>query len=106
MNFLAQLRDRGLWNTWMESPVMDPDSAESPRRAIFELDRLIRSIYTLRYLRDPQLQHNVHRSHKRIESYHQLRAVIAPVAGKKELSGKTDIEITDQCARLVANAII
>jgi len=40
------------------------------RRAIFELDKLIRSIYTLRYLRDPQLQHNVHRSQNRIESYH------------------------------------
>jgi len=78
------------------------------RRAIFELDRLIRSIYTLRYLRDPQLERNVHRSQNRIESYHQLRAVIAQVAGKKELSGRTDIdvEINNQCARLVANAII
>ena len=26
------------------------------RKAIFEFDKLIRSIYTLRYLRDPQLQ--------------------------------------------------
>ncbi|MBF8396341.1 Tn3 family transposase, partial [Pseudomonas aeruginosa] len=32
------------------------------RRAIFEFDKLIRSIYTLRYLRDPQLERNVHRS--------------------------------------------
>ena len=78
------------------------------RRALFELDRLIRSIYTLRYLRDPQLERNVHRSQNRLESYHQLRAVIAQVAGKKELSGRTDIdiEINNQCARLVANAII
>jgi TnpA family transposase len=43
------------------------------RRAIFEFDKLIRSIYTLRYLRDPQLQRNVHRSQNRIEAYHQLR---------------------------------
>ena len=41
------------------------------RRAIFEFDKLIRSIYTLRYLRDPQLERNVHRSQNRIESYHQ-----------------------------------
>ena len=26
------------------------------RRAIFEFDKLVRSIYTLRYLRDPQLE--------------------------------------------------
>lgn len=40
------------------------------RKAIFEYDKLIRSIYTLRYLRDPQLQRDVHRSENRIESYH------------------------------------
>ena len=78
------------------------------RRAIFEFDKLIRSIYTLRYLRDPQLQRNVHRSQNRIESYHQLRSAIAQVGGKKELTGRTDIEIeiSNQCARLIANTII
>ena len=52
-------------------------TASNPtRRAIFELDKLVRSIYTLRYLRylrylrDPQLERNVHRSQNRIESYH------------------------------------
>jgi TnpA family transposase len=84
-------------------------SQQNPtRRAIFEFDKLIRSIYTLRYLREPQLQRNIHRSQNRIESYHQLRSVIAQVGGKKELIGKTDIEIevSNQCARLLANIII
>ena len=78
------------------------------RRAIFEFDKLIRSIYTLRYLRDPQLQRSVHRSQNRIEAYHQLRSVIAQVGGKKELTGRTDIEIeiSNQCGRLIANTII
>lgn len=78
------------------------------RRAIFEFDKIIRSIYTLRYLSDPQLERNVHRSQNRIESYHQLRSTIAQVGGKKELTGRTDIEIeiSNQCARLIANAII
>ena len=82
--------------------------ADPTRRAIFEYDKLVRSIYTLRYLRDPQLQRNVHRSQNRIESYHQLRSAIAQVGGKKELSGRTDldIEISNQCARLIANAIV
>ena len=54
------------------------------------------------------LERNVHRSQNRIESYHQLRAAIAQVGGKKELTGRTDteIEISNQCARLIANAII
>lgn len=78
------------------------------RRALFEFDKLVRSIYTLRYLRDPQLERIVHRSQNRIESYHQLRSTIAQVGGKKELTGRTDIEIeiSNQCARLIANAII
>jgi TnpA family transposase len=88
--------------------------ADPTREAVFEYDKLVRSIYTLRYLRylrylrDPQLQRNVHRSQNRIESYHQLRSAIAQVGGKKELTGRTDldIEISNQCARLIANAIV
>lgn len=77
-------------------------------KAIFEYDKLIRSIYTLKYLRDFQLQKDVHRSQNRIEAYHQLRAVIAKINGKKHIIGKTDIEIdiNNQCARLLTNAII
>jgi hypothetical protein len=50
----------------------------------------------------------VHCSQNRIESYHQLRSAIAQVGGKKELTGRTDIEIeiSNQCARLIANVII
>ncbi len=77
-------------------------------KAIFEFDKLIRSIYTLQYLMDPKLQQDVHRSQNRIESFHQLRAAIARVNGKKQLRGKTDIEIdiSNQCGRLIANAIV
>ena len=77
-------------------------------KAIFEFDKLVRSIYTLKYLMDYKLQQDVHRSQNRIESFHQLRAAIAQVNGKKQLIGKTDIEIgiSNQCGILVANAII
>ena len=78
------------------------------RKAIFEFDKLIRSIYTLRYLRDPKFQRDVHRSENRIESYHQLRATIAQVNGKKELTGRTDLDvaISNHCGRLIANVVI
>jgi hypothetical protein len=64
--------------------------------------------YTLDYLRDPQLQRDVHRSQNRIEAYHQLRAVLTQVSGGKQLIGRTDlaIAISNQCGRLVANVII
>ena len=77
------------------------------RKALFEYDKLIRSIHTLKYLRDPEIQQNTHRSQNRVESYHQERAIIAQTCGKKQLAGRTDlaIEISNQCGRLVANAI-
>jgi TnpA family transposase len=80
----------------------------SLRKAIFELDKLIRSIYTLEYMIDPELQRNVHRSQNKIEEYHKLRAAIAKVGGRKQLYGKTDpdIEVANQCGRLVANVAI
>ena len=78
------------------------------RKAVFEFDRLVRSIYTLDYFRDAQLQKDVHRSQNRIESYHQLRSVIAQVGGRKQLTGRTDLDmaISNQCGRLIANVII
>jgi hypothetical protein len=78
------------------------------RKAIFEFDKLIRSIYMLRYLRDRQLQRNVHRSQNRIESYHQLRSVLAQVSGRKELIGHIDLDIAvrNECGRRVANIVI
>ncbi|CNI70399.1 transposase [Yersinia pekkanenii] len=38
----------------------------------------------------------------------QLRAAVAKVGGKKELTGKNDIEteISNQCGRLISNAIV
>ncbi len=57
------------------------------RKAVFEFDKLARSIYTLDYIRNSQLQRDVHRSQNRIEAYHQLRAAIAQVGGKKQLIG-------------------
>jgi TnpA family transposase len=78
------------------------------RRAVFEFDRLVRSIYTLNYFRDGQLQRDVHRSQNRIESYHQLRSTIAQVSGRKQILGRTDLDmaISNQCGRLIANIVI
>lgn len=78
------------------------------RKAIFEFDKLCRSIYTLKCALDPTILSNVHRSQNRIESYHTLRAAIAKAGGRKALLGKTDLEVetSNQCGRLIAVAII
>jgi len=78
------------------------------RKAVFEYDKLVRSLYTLEYIRNPELQRDVHRSQNRIEAYHQLRSVIAQIAGRKQLIGNTELDVflTNQCGRLLALVIV
>ena len=78
------------------------------RKAIFEYDKLVRSIYTLKCILDPKILIDVHRSQNRIESYHSLRAAIARVGGRKALLGRTDleVEVSNQSGCLVAAVII
>jgi len=83
-------------------------SANSTHKALFEYDKLVRSIHTLKYFLDPKIQRDTHYSQNRIEAYHQLRSMIAQAYGRKQLIGRTDtaIEISNQCGRLIANVII
>jgi TnpA family transposase len=83
-------------------------TTNNTRKALFELDKLVKSIYVLKYAMNYELQQEVHKSQNRLEAYHQLRSAIAQIGGKKELSGRTDIEveISNQCGWLIANAII
>lgn len=78
------------------------------RKAIFEYNNLIRSIYTLKCILDPKILIDSNRSQNRVESYHSLRAAISRVGGRKALLGHTDleVEISNQCGRLVATATI
>ncbi len=57
---------------------------------------------------NPIILSDVHRSQNRIETYHSLRAAIARAGGRKALLGRTDleVEISNQCGRLVSTAII
>jgi TnpA family transposase len=78
------------------------------RKALFEYNKLIRSIYTLKCILDPKILENAHRSQNRLESYHTLRGAISKVSGRKALLGRTDLEmeISNQCGLLIASAII
>jgi TnpA family transposase len=78
------------------------------RKAVFEYNKLIRSIYTLKCILDPKILENAHRSQNRLESYHTLRGAIAKVSGRKALLGQTDLEmeISNQCGLLICNTII
>ena len=65
------------------------------------------SIYLLWYIDDVDLRRHVRTSLNRVEGYHQLIRAITNVGGG-EFRGKSEMEILiwNECARLVANAVI
>ncbi|WP_440651940.1 Tn3 family transposase [Cysteiniphilum sp. 19S12-1] len=76
-------------------------------KALIEFDKIIMSIYMLRYIDDIQLRRNVHRALNRGEAFHQIRSALFQVNGKKIL-GKSEnaLEISNQCNRVLACCII
>lgn len=76
-------------------------------QALTEYNRLIKAKYILDYIDDASLRGYVQRALNRGEAYHQLRRAIASVNGNK-FRGSSDyeIELWNECARLLTNAII
>ncbi len=77
------------------------------KEALWEYDKILMSIYFLKSINDPVIRKNVRRALNRGESYHKLRRAIANVHGQK-FRGKNaqEIEMWNECARLLANCMI
>ena len=77
------------------------------KEALWEYDKILMSIYMLKFIDDMLIRKNVRRALNRGEAYHKLRRAIANVHGQK-FRGKNDqeIEIWNECARLMANCMI
>jgi len=77
------------------------------RRALWEYDNIIRSLYLLEYLDSPTLRQEVQRALNRGESYHQLRRAVAYANfGKLRFRTEHDQQLWGECSRLLTNAII
>jgi len=77
------------------------------RRALWEYDNIIKSLYLIKYVDSPPLRRNVQRVLNRGESYHHLRRSVA-YANFGKLRFKTEYEqqIWGECSRLITNCII
>lgn len=75
--------------------------------ALTEYNRLLKADYLLNYIDDASLRRYVQRALNRGEAYHQLRRAISNVNGD-QFRGSSDeeIQLWNECARLLANAII
>nr|BAU71007.1 hypothetical protein [Vibrio sp. 04Ya108] len=76
-------------------------------QALTEYNRLVKAQYLLDYIDDASLRQYVQRALNRGEAWHFLRRAIASVNGD-QFRGKNESEIAiwNECARLLANAII
>jgi len=77
------------------------------KRALWEFDNLIKSLYLLDYIDSPELRSNVQRAVNRGEAYHKLRRAIAYAhGGRFRVRSQHEQEVWNECARLVANAVV
>jgi TnpA family transposase len=76
-------------------------------QALTEYNRMIKAKYLLDYIDDESLRGYVQRALNRGEAYHQLRRAVASVNGNR-FRGLSDdeIDLWNECARLLTNAII
>ena len=77
------------------------------KKALWELDNIIKSIYFLNYVDSLDLRQNVQKALNRGEAYHKLRRAVS-YANFGKLRVKTELEqhIWNECSRLITNCVI
>lgn len=81
--------------------------ASKTKRALWEYDNIISSLYALDYIDNLSLRQNVQGALNRGESYHKLkRAVFHDNFGRFRVNTELEQEIWSECTRLIANCII
>jgi len=77
------------------------------KKALWEFDNIIKTLYVLNYVDSPDLRQNVQRALNRGESYHKLKkAVFYANFGKFRVKTELEQQIWSECTRLIANSII
>lgn len=77
------------------------------KRALWELDNLLRTIYILKFIDDVSLRQSVQKALNRGEAYHRFRRAIAFVnSGKFRVHTEAEQQIWNECSRLMTNAVI
>jgi TnpA family transposase len=77
------------------------------KRALWEYDNIIRSLYLLKYIDSISLQRHVQKALNRGESYHKLhKAVSFANFGRLRFKTEGEQQIWNECGRLIANCVI
>jgi TnpA family transposase len=77
------------------------------KRALWEYDNIIKSLYLLDYIDSPPLRRNVQRALNRGENYHKLRRAVSHANfGKLRFKTEQEQQLWNECSRLITNSII
>ena len=77
------------------------------RKALGELDKIVKSIHILRYVDDPEFRQHIQKAINRGESFHNLkRAIFYDNSGKFRVSGEYEQLVWSECTRLIALSVI
>jgi hypothetical protein len=75
--------------------------------ALWELDNILRTIYILDFIDDVELRQSVQKALNRGEAYHRFRRAVSFInGGKFKVQTETEQQVWNDCARLIANAVI
>ena len=79
----------------------------STKKALWELDNILRTIYILDFIDDVELRQSVQKALNRGEAYHRFRRAVSFInGGKFKVQTETEQQVWNDCARLIANAVI
>lgn len=77
------------------------------KRALWEYDNIIKSLYLLDYIDSSALRRNVQRALNRGENYHKLRRAVSHANfGKLRFKTEQEQQLWNECSRLITNCII
>ncbi|MCP4457318.1 MAG: transposase, partial [Cytophagales bacterium] len=109
-NILRIIVSLGLKSTTQAAIIRRLSSYErvnKTKRALWEYDNIIKSMYVLDYIDSLELRQNVQKALNRGEAYHQLRRAVSYAHfGKFRVKSETEQQVWNDCSRLIANSII
>lgn len=104
---MASLAQKDTTQTTIVRKLSSYARQNNTKKALWELDNICRTIYILDFIDDVDLRQSVQKALNRGEAYHRFRRAVSFInGGKFKVQTETEQQVWNDCARLIANAVI
>ncbi len=104
---MASLAQKDTTQTTIVRKLSSYARQNNTKKALWELDNTLRTIYILDFIDDVELRQSVQKALNRGEAYHRFRRAVAFInGGKFKVQTETEQQVWNDCARMIANAVI